>query len=139
MYKTRAETRAFFEAFKPLVAGSTHCDIIVAPPFTAIAAAVEAAQDTKIGIAAQDVYWEREGAFTGEISARMIVDTGCRAVIVGHSERRQYFGDTDDWVHRKTRAALEAGLTPIVCVGEMLAERDTNRTEEVLKRQFDGA
>jgi triosephosphate isomerase len=139
MYKTRAETRAFFEAFKPLVAGSTHCDIIVAPPFTAIAAAVEAAQDTKIGIAAQDVYWEREGAFTGEISARMIVDTECRAVIVGHSERRQYFGDTDDWVHRKTRAALEAGLTPIVCVGEMLAERDTNRTEEVLKRQFDGA
>ena len=139
MYKTRAETRAFFEAFKPLVAGSTHCDIIVAPPFTAIAAAVEAAQDTKIGIAAQDVYWEREGAFTGEISARMIVDTECRAVILGHSERRQYFGDTDDWVHRKTRAALEAGLTPIVCVGEMLAERDTNRTEEVLKRQFDGA
>ncbi len=139
MYKTRAETRAFFEVFKPPVAGSQHCDIIVAPPFTAITAAVEAAQNTEIGIAAQDVYWEREGAFTGEISARMIVDTGCRAVIVGHSERRQYFGDTDDWVHRKTKAVLEAGLTPIVCVGEMLAERDANCTEEVLKRQFDGA
>lgn len=139
MYKTRAETRAFFEAFKLLVAGSKHCDIIVAPPFTAITAAVEAAQDTEIGIAAQDVYWEREGAFTGEISPRMIVDAGCRAVIVGHSERRQYFGDTDDWVHRKTKAALEAGLTPIVCVGEKLAERDADCTEEVLKRQFDGA
>ncbi len=139
MYKTRAETRAFFDAFKPLSAGSKHCDIIVAPPFTSITAAVEAAQGTEIGIAAQDMYWEREGAFTGEISARMLVEAGCRAVIVGHSERRQHFGETDAWVHRKTKAALEAGLTPIVCVGEMLAERDANRTEEVLKRQFDGA
>ena len=139
MYKTRAETRAFFDAFKPLSAGSKHCDIIVAPPFTSITAAVEAAQSTEIGIAAQDMYWEREGAFTGEISARMLVEAGCRAVIVGHSERRQHFGETDAWVHRKTKAALEAGLTPIVCVGEMLAERDANRTEEVLKRQFDGA
>ncbi len=139
MYKTRADTRAFFDAFKPLSAGSKHCDIIVAPPFSAIAAAVEAAQATEIAIAAQDMYWEREGAFTGEISARMLVDAGCRTVIVGHSERRQYFGETDAWVHRKTKAALEAGLIPIVCVGEMLAERDANRTEEVLKRQFDGA
>jgi triosephosphate isomerase len=111
----------------------------VAPPFTSITAAVEATQGTEVGIAAQDLYWEREGAFTGEISARMLVDAGCRAVIVGHSERRQYFGETDAWVHRKTKAALEAGLTPIVCVGEILAERDANRTEEVLKRQFDGA
>ncbi len=139
MYKTRADTRAFFDAFQPLSAGSKHCDIIVAPPFTSITAAVEAAQGTEIGIAAQDVYWESEGAFTGEVSARMLVDAGCRAVIVGHSERRRYFGETDAWVHRKTKAVLEAGLTPIVCVGEMLAERDANRTEEVLKRQFDGA
>jgi triosephosphate isomerase len=139
MYKTRADTRAFFEAFKPLSVGSKHCDIIVAPPFTAITAAVEAAQGSEIGIAAQNLYWELEGAFTGEISARMLVEAGCRAVIVGHSERRQYFGETDAWVQRKTKAALEAGLTPIVCVGEILAERDANRTEEVLKRQFDGA
>ena len=139
MYKTRADTRAFFEAFKPLSAGSKRCDIIVAPPFTAITVAVEATQGTEVGIAAQDLYWEREGAFTGEISARMLVEAGCRAVIVGHSERRQYFGETDAWVHRKTKAALEAGLTPIVCVGEILAERDANRTEEVLKRQFEGA
>jgi triosephosphate isomerase len=139
MYKTRADTRAFFDAFKPLSAASKHCDIIVAPPFTAITAAVEAAQGTAIGIAAQDMYWEHEGAFTGEISARMITDAGCRSVIVGHSERRQYFGETDAWVHRKTKAALEAGLTPIVCVGETLAERDANGTEEVLKRQLEGA
>src|SRR5690242_16974882 len=129
MYKTAAETRAFFDAFKPLSASSNHCDIIVAPPFTAITAALEAAQGTQIGIAAQDLYWEPEGAFTGEISARMLIDAGCRAVIVGHSERRQYFGETDAWVHRKTKAALEAGLTPIVCVGETLAERDANHTE----------
>lgn len=138
MYKTRADTRAFFAAFKPLSAGSKHCDIIVAPPFTSITAAVEAAQGTAIGIAAQDMYWEREGAFTGEISAPMLVDAGCRAVIIGHSERRQYFGETDAGVHRKTKAAVEAGLTPIVCVGETLAERDANRTEEVLKRQLEG-
>lgn len=139
MYKTAAETRAFFEAFAPQISSSAHCDIIVAPPFTAVTSAVEMAQGTAIRIAAQDLYWEREGAFTGEISARMLVDAGCQAVIVGHSERRQYFGETDDWVHRKTKAALGAGLTPIVCVGEMLAERDANRTEEVLKRQFEGA
>ncbi|HEY6443869.1 MAG TPA: triose-phosphate isomerase [Candidatus Acidoferrales bacterium] len=139
MYKTRADTRAFFDAFKPLSAGANHCDIIVAPPFTAITAAVEAAQGTAIQIAAQDVYWEREGAFTGEISARMLIDAGCQAVIIGHSERRQYFGETDTWVHRKTKAALEAGLTPIVCVGETLVERDANGTEDVLKRQFEGA
>jgi triosephosphate isomerase len=137
MYKTSAETRAFFEAFLPLVSASTHCDIVVAPPFTAIAAAVGAARGSAIGIAAQNLHWEREGAFTGEISARMLVDAGCSGVIIGHSERRQYFGETDEWVHRKTKAALEAGLTPIVCVGETLSEREGNLTDAVLKRQFD--
>jgi len=138
MYKTREETRGFFEAFKPLVAGTTHCEIIVAPPFTALQAAVEAAQDSRIAIAAQNLHWEREGAFTGEISARMLVETGCEDVIVGHSERRQYFGETDESVNRKTRAALGAGLTPIVCVGETLAQREGNQTRNVLKRQFEG-
>jgi len=138
MYKTAAETRAFFQAFAPLVAASKHCDIIVAPPFTALAAAVESARGTSIGIAAQNLYWEREGAFTGEISARMLVDAGCRAVIVGHSERRQFFGDTDETVCRKTKSALEAGLTPIVCVGEHLAEREANLTNSVLQRQCEG-
>jgi triosephosphate isomerase (TIM) len=137
MYKTGAETRAFFEAFLPLVSASTHCDIVVAPPFTAIAAAVEAARGSAIGIAAQNLYWEREGAFTGEISARMLVDAGCSGVIIGHSERRQYFGETDESVHRKTKAALEAGLAPIICVGETLSEREGNLTDSVLRRQFD--
>jgi len=138
MYKTQAETRAFFEAFRPLVAASKHCDVIVAPPFTALAAAVEAARGTAIGIAAQNLHWEREGAFTGEVSARMLVEAGCRAVIIGHSERRQFFGETDETVYRKTRAALEAGLTPIVCVGELLSEREANITVKVLTRQFEG-
>ena len=138
MYKTAAETRAFFQAFAPLVAASKHCDIIVAPPFTALAAAVDSARGSSIAIAAQNLHWEREGAFTGEISARMLVEAGCRAVIIGHSERRQFFGETDESVHRKAKAALEAGLTPIVCVGELLSEREANRTEAVLERQFSG-
>ncbi|MGH9691017.1 MAG: triose-phosphate isomerase [Candidatus Acidiferrales bacterium] len=138
MYKTQAETRAFFRAFAPLVAGSQHCDILVAPPFTALAVAVEAAQGSSIGIAAQNMHREREGAFTGEISARMLVECGCRAVIIGHSERRQYFGETDDSVNRKIKAALEVGLIPIVCVGETLSEREGDLTHTVLQRQFDG-
>ena len=138
MYKTQAETRAFFEAFCPLVGSAKHCDIIVAPPFSALAAAVDASRGSAIGIAGQNLHWEREGAFTGEISARMLVETGCRGVIIGHSERRQYFGETDESVNRKTKAALEVGLTPIVCVGETLAEREGNLTQTVLKRQFEG-
>jgi len=135
MYKTCVETRAFFEGFLPLVANTTHCDIVVAPPFTAIGAAAEAARGSKVGIAAQNLHWEREGAFTGEISARMLVDAGCSGVIIGHSERRQYFGETDEGVHRKTKAALDAGLTPIVCVGETLAEREGHLMSSVLHRQ----
>ena len=138
MYKTRAETLGFFSAFLPLVAGTKHCDIVIAPPFTAICAAVEAAHGSKVAICGQDLYWEREGAFTGEVSGPMLAESGCTYVIVGHSERRQYFGETDEWVHRKTKAALEAKLTPIVCVGELLAERESNHTQAVLKRQFEG-
>jgi len=138
MYKTAEETRAFFQAFAPLVARSTHCDIVVAPPFTALTAAVESASGSSISIAAQNLYWEKEGAFTGEVSARMLVDAGCRSVIIGHSERRQFFGETDASVHRKIKAALEAGLTPIVCVGEHLAEREADLTKAVLERQCDG-
>jgi len=138
MYKTQAETRAFFDAFKPLVANATHCEIVIAPPFTSLTAAVESARGSALSIAAQNCDWHAEGAFTGEISTRMIVDTGCRGVIVGHSERRQYFGETDESVNRKVKAALEAGLTPIVCIGESLAEREANLTQAVLKRQFEG-
>jgi triosephosphate isomerase (TIM) len=138
MYKTQAETRRFFAAFKPLVARSTHCDIVIAPPYTSLAVAAKAAKGTEIAIAAQNVHGRPEGAFTGEISAGMLIETGCTAVIIGHSERRQYFNDTDATVLSKTQAALEAGLTPIVCVGEVLSERESNQTEAVLKRQFGG-
>jgi triosephosphate isomerase (TIM) len=138
MYKTRGETRAFFEAFLPLVAGSKHCDIIVAPPFTALGAAVEAARGSSVGIAAQNLHWEREGAFTGEISAGMLVDAGCTSVIIGHSERRQYCGETDESVFLKTKAALDNGLTPIVCVGETLVQREGHHMQEVLRSQFEG-
>ena len=138
MYKTQSETRAFFDAFKPLVANSHHCDIIIAPPFTDLSTAAEAARGSAITIAGQNADWHPEGAFTGEISMRMLLDAGCRSVLVGHSERRQYFGETDESVNKKVKAALEAGLTPIVCVGESLAERENDRTHHTLKRQFEG-
>jgi triosephosphate isomerase (TIM) len=138
MYKTQAETRAFFAAFLPLIAEAAHCDVVVAPPFTAIAAAVEAAEKSKVAIGGQNLYWQKEGAFTGEISAGMLTEAGCRYVIIGHSERRQFFGETDGSVAQKTREAIAAGLTPIVCVGEKLAEREDGRTQEVLSQQFIG-
>jgi triosephosphate isomerase len=115
-----------------------HCDIVVAPPFTAIAAAVEAAQNSNIAIGAQNVFWEREGAFTGEISPPMLAEAGCRYVIIGHSERRQFFGETSDTVAKRTKAALAAGLTPVVCVGELLEHREAGRTEEICETQFAG-
>jgi triosephosphate isomerase len=139
MYKTPTDTRAFFAAFNPLVAGVNDCDIVVAPPSIDIPAAVEATKATQIGISAQNVYWEKEGAFTGELSTAMLVDAGCRYTLVGHSERRQFFGETDETVFKKTRAALIAGLTPIVCIGEMLADREGGNTEHVCQKQFLGS
>ena len=138
MYKTQAEARAYFSVFAPLVQGSTHCDIIVAPPFTALAASVEAVKGTMISIAAQNMHGKPEGAFTGEVSAAMLVEVGCRGVIIAHSERRQFFGETDETANIKVKAALAAGLTPILCVGELLAQREAGKTEEVLERQFSG-
>ena len=139
MYKTQAETRAFFAAVEPLVAGVSDCDMVIAPPFTDIAAAVESAKGTRIAISAQNVYWEKEGAFTGEISTGMLVEAGCKYVIMGHSERRQFFGDTNETVLKKAKAALAAGLTPIVCIGEMLADREAGNTEKVIEAQFQGS
>jgi triosephosphate isomerase len=138
MYKTQAETRAFFQEFRPLVAESKHCDIVIAPPYTALNVAAEAAKGSGIAIAAQNVHGRPEGAFTGEICAGMLVEAGCTSVIIGHSERRQYYNDTDAAVLAKTKAALEAGLIPIVCVGEILSERESNQTEAVLTGQFEG-
>lgn len=136
MYKTPQETSAFFAKFQPLVAASSHCGIVICPPFVNLAAAVQAATGTRIEIGAQNLYWGKEGAFTGEVSGPMIRAAGCSWVIVGHSERRQYFGETDETVLKRTQAALEAGLSPIVCVGERLEERESNRTEAVLEEQF---
>jgi triosephosphate isomerase len=138
MYKNPAETTSFFEEFRPLVEKSEHCEIVICPPFTNIAAAVTAAQGTRIQVGAQNLYWAKEGAFTGEVSAPMIRAAGCTHVIVGHSERRQYFGETDETVLQRTVAALDAGLTPIVCVGERLAERESGETETLLAKQFKG-
>ncbi|HEV8076351.1 MAG TPA: triose-phosphate isomerase [Candidatus Acidoferrum sp.] len=137
MFKTQAETRAFFAAFNPLVAGVTDCDLVIAPPAIDIPAAVEATRGTHIAIGSQNVYWEKEGAFTGEISAGMVVEAGCRYAIIGHSERRHIFGETNEMVFKKTKAALAAGLTPIVCIGEMLADRQAGRTENICKCQFE--
>jgi triosephosphate isomerase len=139
MYKNQAETRAFFTAFIPMVARVTDCDIVIAPPFTNIPAAVEATKGTRIGISGQDLFWEKEGAFTGQISAGMLVEAGCRHTIIGHSERRQFFGETNETVFKKTKAALAAGLTPIVCIGETLSDREAGNTEKVCHSQFHGS
>src|SRR5580698_6613172 len=138
MYKNAGETSAFFEKFASLVARATHAEIVICPTFVNIPAAVEAARSTAIGIGAQDVFWLKEGAYTGEVSAPMLTAAGCRWVIIGHSERRQYFGETDETVFKKTVAAIEAGLTPIVCVGERLEEREANATEAICSAQFAG-
>lgn len=135
MYKTPAETRAFFEAFRPLVAAAGHCEIVICPPFPDLAVAVDSARGTSIQVGAQNLYWAKEGAFTGEVSGPMIRAAGATHVIVGHSERRQYFGETDETVLKRTVAALDAGLTPIVCVGELLEHREAGRTEAVLCQQ----
>ena len=138
MYKTPAETAAFFEAFTPLVAGVTERDIVICPPFVDLPAAVSAAAGTRIEIGGQDMHWAKEGAYTGEISAAMLLGAGCKWVIIGHSERRQYFGETDETANKKVLAALEAGLNPILCIGEMLEEREAGKTEQVLLAQLKG-
>ena len=138
MFKTIAETRVFFAAFKPLVAEVKRCDMVIAPPFTAISAAADEAKSTNIAIAGQNVSWSKEGAFTGEVSTHMLVEAGCRYVIIGHSERRQLFRETDDNVAKKTLVALDGALTPIVCLGESEEERDAGIAEDVLRRQFSG-
>jgi len=135
MYKTPDQTRDFFRDFLPLIADHTRDEIAVCPSFVCLAAAVEAAKGSHVAIGGQNLHWEKEGAYTGEISAGMLLAAGCTHVIIGHSERRQYFGETDDAVNRKLKTALEAGLTPIVCVGEVLEEREAGLTEDVLRRQ----
>jgi len=136
MFKTVAETVSYVNDLRSLIKDVRKVDIAIAPSFTSLASASEAAKGSAIGVAAQNLHWEREGAFTGEISAGMIRDTGARYAIVGHSERRTLFGETNDGVNKKTHAAMTAGLVPIVCIGETLDERDRNETMAVLDRQI---
>jgi triosephosphate isomerase (TIM) len=138
MYKTPSETVAFFEKFRPLVANATHADLVICPPFVNLPAAVEWSKGTRIQIGAQNLYWVKEGAFTGEVSAGMLAATGCQWVIVAHSERREYFHETEASALKKVHAAFDAGLTPIYCVGERLQEREADQTHEVLSRQLSG-
>jgi triosephosphate isomerase len=135
MFKTIAETVSYVGELRALLKNTWGIDIVIAPPFTALAAAATAAEG-KVGISAQNVHWEREGAFTGEITAAMLHEAGARWVIIGHSERRTLFGETNDTVNKKIRAAITGGLVPIVCIGETLAERDGNQTLAVLDRQI---
>ncbi|MGC2109835.1 MAG: triose-phosphate isomerase [Candidatus Korobacteraceae bacterium] len=135
MYKTPEQTAQFFQDFLPMVASQTRDEIVVCPPFVDLQVAVEAASGSNVAIGAQNLHWEKEGAYTGEISAGMLTAIDVTHVIIGHSERRQYFNETDDTVNRKLEVALENGLTPIVCVGEVLEERDAGLTEDVLRRQ----
>jgi triosephosphate isomerase len=136
MYKTAAEGADFFAQIAPMVAAAAHADIVICAPFVNLPAAVEAVRGTRIEIGAQDVFWLKEGAYTGEVSAPMLTAIGVRWTIIGHSERRQYFGETDETVFKKINAALEVGLKPIVCVGERLEQREDGSTEAVLHEQF---
>jgi triosephosphate isomerase len=135
MYKTPDQARDFFRDFLPLVKGHDRDEIVVCPNYLAIDVAVHAAKGSNVFIGAQNLHWEKEGAFTGEICASMLVAVGVTHVIIGHSERRQYFGETDDTVNHKLKAALQAALIPIVCVGEVLEEREAGLTDDVLQRQ----
>ena len=140
MNKTASEAATLVSALKPLVADVCSCavDIVVCPPFTSIAAAAEAAKGSNIKIGAQNIHWEASGAFTGEVSAAMLKELGVEYVIIGHSERRQYFGETDETVNRRLKTALANGFKPIVCIGETLAEREGGKMEKVLFRQMEG-
>lgn len=135
MFKTPEQTTAFLAEFLPLVADHTRDEIVVCPPFVDLRVAVEAAAGSNVAVGAQNVHWEKEGPFTGEISVGMLSAIGVTHVILGHSERRQYFNETDDTVNHKLKTALESGFTPIVCVGEVLEEREAGLTEDVLRRQ----
>ncbi len=138
MYKTASDTRAYFEKFLPLVKGVQGREVVICPPFPSLEAAVLETRESVVEIGAQNLYWGKEGAVTGEVSGPMIRSIGCSYVIIAHSERREYFNETEQEVTRKTRAALDAGLTPIVCVGERLAERESGQTQAILVEQFRG-
>src|SRR5277367_4631665 len=139
MYKTPAEAQSFLHTFVPLVKNVTHSEIVICPPFVDLPATMHSVKDSEIMVGEQNMHFAEEGAFTGEISASMLVALGVRHVILGHSERRQYFAETDDAVNRKLVTALKHRLIPIVCVGEHEEQRESGMTEEVLRRQISQA
>jgi triosephosphate isomerase len=136
MFKTVHEAVVFVKEFRSMVKDIDDVEIVVAPPFTAVHAVAEAARNTPIGVSGQNLHWEREGAFTGEVSGAMLREAGAEYVIIGHSERRRLFGETDETVNRKLAAAFASKLTPIVCIGETLEEREADQTADVLDRQI---
>lgn len=136
MNKTGAETVQLVNALVPRVATLKKVDVVVCPPFTSLSSASEALKNSTIGLGAQNMYWEESGAFTGEVSASMLKTVGCQYVIIGHSERRQFFGETNQTVNKKTKKAISAGLIPIVCVGETLEERQSGITEKIVQAQL---
>ena len=135
MYKTARQAAETIRSLAEAVKGVLDVEVVICPPFTALSAAVDAAKGSPVAIGAQDCYWETEGAFTGEVAVPMIADLGCSHCIVGHSERRQFFGETDATVDKKVEAVLAHGLTCIACVGETLQEREAGQTFAVLERQ----
>ncbi|UFS70095.1 triose-phosphate isomerase [Geomonas sp. RF6] len=138
LFKTKDEALALITELASKVKGVTQVEIIVAPVFTVLPTVKTALSGTDIALSAQDVFWEEEGAFTGEVSPRMLLDAGCSHTIIGHSERRQYFSETDETVNKKMKASLKGGLIPIMCIGETLDEREGGKTFEVLERQIRG-
>ena len=138
MHKTSAQTEELVREIIEKTGDINGVDIVVAPPFTSLAAAKSAIGSSGIGLSAQNVHWEETGAFTGELSAAMLLDVGCGWVIIGHSERRQYFGETDETVNKRLKAALSASLKPIVCVGETLDQREAGTTDKVVSSQLAG-
>lgn len=137
MNKTRPEAKELLEAIKPLVANAQgNVEVIACVPFTNLETAVNVTAGSNVKVGAENVHFAKSGAYTGEISADMLTELGVEYVVIGHSERRQYFGETDETVNKRTKTALEAGLKPIVCVGELLWERECNITEEVIARQI---
>jgi triosephosphate isomerase len=139
LFKSIAEATTMVNELKPLVAGTAGVEIVVAPVFTALSRVAEALTGSNVSLAAQDCYWEEEGAYTGEVAPKLLVDAGCSHVIIGHSERRQYFGETDETVNKKAKSAIAAGLTALVCVGETLGEREADRTFAVIETQLKGS
>ena len=137
MNKTIGETRDFLKSFIPMVKEIRDVDIVVAPPFTALSAAADEMKGSNVLLSSQDVFWEEKGAYTGEVAPAMLVDAGCRYVIVGHSERRQYFHEDDQVVNKKINAVLKAGLGVIFCCGESLEEREGGKTFDVIRREVE--